>query len=143
MLKLHSTPFKPEHKPTQEQPEMYKNEDNSLVALSRMVVLCDRCQENVVIDKIDEVQFRNYLCLVFYEQLMRINNKISLTFSCVLITHLINHGQSLINLRGETRWACLETLQLYDLVFFLGNLEILPLPQSLIACLSSSSETLL
>lgn len=82
MLKLHSTPFKAEHKPTQEQPEMYKNEENSLVTLSRMVVLCHRCQENVVIDKIDEVKLGNYLCLVFYELLMRINNTISLSFYC-------------------------------------------------------------
>lgn len=82
MLKLHSTPCKPDHKPTQEPPEMYKNEDNSLVALSRMVVLCHCCQENVVIDKTDEVKLRNYLCLVFYEQMMRINNTISLSFSC-------------------------------------------------------------
>lgn len=57
---------------------------------------------------------------------MRINNKISLAFYCFSITRPIDHRRSLISL-----WACLEALQLCDLVFFVGNLEILPLPRNL------------
>lgn len=48
-------------------------------------------------------------------------NDIPPSYYCNVVTRFFDHTQSLIKLRGESRWACPSSQHLNDVFFFFGE----------------------